>query len=112
MKSKLYVCLFSAWGCIVVILLLARPAVAQELSAEALRRLGNKARYEGRYAEAERYLRQSLMKFEAQGERSSTDIAMSRGDLGWLLVARGSFTEAEQLFDSALKLLRKDSVEN
>lgn len=106
MNSKLYVCLW-----IVLLLLLPRPSAAQDRDAEDLRALGKTAFYEGRYDDAERYFRKSLSVFELRGDRALTDIAGTRGDLGWSLVFKGSYREAEQLLDSGIRVLGKGSDE-
>jgi tetratricopeptide (TPR) repeat protein len=112
MNSRLHVCVFSVLCCIVSILFVPQSTIAEDLSAKDLILLGRMAFYEGRYVDAERYLRQSVARFEATPNGSPTNIAVARGDLAWLLVVKGNYGEAEQLLDSALRILRSSSAEN
>ena len=112
MNSRLHVCVFSVLCCIVSILLVPQSTIAEDLSGKDLTLRGRMAFYEGRYVDAERYLRQSVARFEATPNGSPIDIAVARGDLAWLLVVKGSYGEAEQLLDSALRILRSSRAEN
>ncbi len=104
--------MFSVLGCIVSILFSPQSTIAQKVSGQDWILLGRTAFYEGRYIDAERYRRQSVAHFETRSDSSPTDIAVARGDLAWLLVAKGSYAAAEQLLDSALTILRSRSVED
>jgi tetratricopeptide (TPR) repeat protein len=112
MNSRVHVCVFSVLCCIVSILLVPQSTIAEDLSGKDLTLLGRMAFYEGRYVDAERYLRQSVARFEATPDGSPIDIAVARGDLAWLLVVKGSYGEAEQLLDSALRILRSSSAQD
>ena len=103
MNSKLYVCLLS------VLSLLPHMAIAQDQSAAELRRLGRIAFYEGRLNAAEQLLRKSVAMFEAAGDGFRTEIATTRGDLAWLLVATGEYREAEGFLESSLRFLKNRS---
>ena len=111
MNSKLYVCLLSLLITAGAILLVPQLAAGQDPSVEDLRQLARVTFYEGRFSEAESYLRKSLADFEARGERSAI-VAVTRADLGWVLVAKGNFREAERLMNSSLKALQKNNAEN
>src|SRR5262245_15250181 len=99
MNSKLYVCLLTLLIAAGAILIVPLPATAKDLPVEDLRHLARVTFYEGRFSEAESYLRKTLADFEARGERSAA-VAVTRADLGWVLMARGNFQEAERLMNS------------
>ncbi len=65
---------------------------------ERLHRAGNEALDTGRYGDAERLFKQSLIKSAAFGEKDMR-FAKSLGDLGRLYTLRGRFSEAEPLLE-------------
>jgi tetratricopeptide (TPR) repeat protein len=109
MKQCLHVCSFV---CVVPLLFLPVAATAQDRSAQDLRNLARAAFSESRYGEAEELFRQSLAKFEADPNTPPLQIAIGQGELGWVLVAKASFKEAESLLDGALRILNKNSAQN
>jgi tetratricopeptide (TPR) repeat protein len=99
--------------CVIVITLFGNwPFLAAGASGEDLRTLGRKAFQEGKYVDAEQYLRQSLAVFEAQHGGSDVEVGITRGDLGSLLVIEHRLAEAEPLLESALGVLSKSKVQD
>lgn len=68
---------------------------------EQLQKTGAEDFYRGRYGDAERLLKQAVIKGAAFGE-SDLRLAESYGELGRLLTVRGRFTEAEPLLEEEL----------
>ena len=109
---KLNLILFRLLCCVLAVLSLSQTSSAEDKRAEDLQLLGKTAFYEGRYAESEQYLRRSIGMFEAKGDSARTELAITRGYLGWLLAGLGNHAEAEKLMQSALKTLNTNGNEH
>src|SRR5262249_9318022 len=93
---------------VIIVFATSEASVAQDSSATDLRRLGRQAFDEGRYSDADRYLRLALDEFEKGG--NSFETAASLGDLAAVLVAQERYSQAEPLLDRALALMPEGDV--
>jgi len=93
----------SALFLLVAMLAITRPSVAQDSTAQNLKRLGMQALEENRYVDAERQLRLALDEFGKSG--NSFEVTRTLGDLANVLMAQERHAEAEQLLTQAFNMI-------
>ncbi|MFQ5474148.1 MAG: tetratricopeptide repeat protein, partial [Dehalococcoidia bacterium] len=81
--------------------------IESDVTASAMTGLGVGQYYTGRLAEAEKTLRDGLVLRLRRSDTNPTGVAFTRNFLGVLLIDKGEYDEAEQLFQSSLDLTRK-----
>lgn len=84
--------------------------VASGNVASCLRLLGNNLAAQGRYSEAEVYVRESLSLMLARSSRESPHVARTLGNLGNIRMQQGRLDDAEKLLRQSLSALERGQV--
>lgn len=84
--------------------------VASSNVASCLRLLGNNLAAQGRYSEAEVYVRESLSLMLARSSRESPHVARTLGNLGNIRMQQGRLDDAEKLLRQSLSALERGQV--
>ncbi len=96
--------LLVVWAALLLCSLVPSPAMADprpQMTWDQLQKAGAEAFYTARYGDAERLLKQAVIKGAAFGE-SDLRFGKSLGELGRLYTVRGRFDEAEPLLEEEL----------